>query len=81
MNLPAEHIIAPPPRFVSVNWPKLWRYRDLFMVFARHDISVRHKVLGVLWAILQPLTTMVIVTFIFNCMAKIESGDGTPYPI
>ena len=83
MNPPTEHIIAPPPRFVSVNWPELWRYRDLFMVFTWRDISVRYKqtVLGVLWAILQPLTTMVIFTFIFNRMAKIESGDGTPYPI
>jgi lipopolysaccharide transport system permease protein len=83
MNEPDEFTIAPPTRFVSVNWGELWRYRDLFLVFAWRDISVRYKqtVLGVLWAIIQPVITMVIFTFIFNRLAKIESGDGTPYPI
>ena len=83
MNQPDEFTIAPPTRFVSLNWGELWRYRDLFLVFAWRDVSVRYKqtVLGVLWAILQPLITMLIFTFIFNGVAKIESGDGTPYPI
>jgi lipopolysaccharide transport system permease protein len=83
MSKATEFIIEPPKRFVSVNWGELWRYRDLFLVFAWRDVSVRYKqaVLGVLWAVIQPLMTMVIFTFIFNRMAKIESGDGTPYPI
>ena len=78
-----ELIIAPPKRLISVNWEELWRYRDLFWVFAWRDVSVRYKqtLLGVLWAIFQPLITMVIFTFIFNRVAKIESGDGSPYPI
>lgn len=83
MGSPIELIIAPPKRWLSINWGELWRYRDLFQVFAWRDISVRYKqtVLGVLWAILQPLITMVIFTFIFNRVAKIDSGDGSPYPI
>jgi len=83
MSQPDELTIAPPTRFISVNWRELWRYRDLFLVFAWRDISVRYKqtILGVLWAIFQPLVTMVIFTFIFNRVAKIESGDGSPYPI
>jgi lipopolysaccharide transport system permease protein len=83
MNQPTELVIAPPKRFVAVNWPELWRYRDLFLVLAWRDISVRYKqtVLGVLWALIQPVVTMVIFTFIFNRMANIQSGDGTPYPI
>jgi lipopolysaccharide transport system permease protein len=78
-----EFTIAPPGRYARINWPELWRYRDLFLVLAWRDISVRYKqtVLGVLWAVLQPVTTMVIFTFVFNRMAGIESGDGTPYPI
>ena len=53
------------------------------MVLAWRDISVRYKqaVLGAAWAIIQPVTTMVIFSFIFNRMANIQSGDGTPYPI
>jgi lipopolysaccharide transport system permease protein len=83
MRKPEEFIIAPPKRFTSVNWRELWRYRDLFVVFAWREIAVRYKqtVLGVLWAIFQPMAMMVIFTFIFNRMAKIESGDGSPYPI
>lgn len=78
-----EYRITPPKGHLRINWPELWRYRDLFLVLAWRDISVRYKqtVLGVLWAILQPVTTMVIFTFIFNRMAGIQSGDGTPYPI
>ena len=83
MNQPNDFVIVPPTRYISVNWAELWRYRDLFLVFAWRDISVRYKqtLLGVLWAIFQPLITMVIFTFIFNRVAKIESGDGSPYPI
>ena len=83
MSQPRELTIAPPRRLISVNWKELWRYRDLFLVFTWRDISVRYKqtVLGILWAIIQPVVTMVIFTFIFNRVAKIQSGDGTPYPI
>ncbi len=83
MSSGIEYVIAPPKRLLSVNWPELWRYRDLFLVLAWRDISVRYKqtVLGVAWAIFQPFISMVIFTFIFNRMARIDSGDGTPYPI
>ncbi len=76
-------IIAPPRRWLSFNWRELWRYRDLFIVLAWRDISVRYKqtVFGVAWAVFQPISAMVIFTFIFNRVAKIESGDGTPYPV
>ncbi len=55
----------------------------MFLVLAWRDISVRYKqtILGVLWAVLQPVITMIIFTVIFNKMAGIESGDRTPYPI
>ncbi len=79
----AEYVIAPPKRLPKIDWPELWRYRDLFLVLAWRDISVRYKqtALGVLWAIIQPVLTMVVFTLIFNQMAGIGSGDDTPYPI
>lgn len=78
-----EFTISPPAGLARMNWPELWRYRDLFLVMAWRDISVRYKqtALGVSWAVLQPVVTMVIFTFIFNRMAGIQSGDETPYPI
>jgi len=78
-----EFIIAPPKRWLAINWQELWRYRDLFLVLAWRDISVRYKqtALGIVWAIFQPFVTMIVFTFIFNRMANISSGDNTPYPI
>ena len=78
-----EYKITPPMGLLAVNWAELWRFRDLFLTLAWRDISVRYKqaALGVLWALLQPISTMLIFTFIFNRMANIQSGDGTPYPI
>lgn len=79
----AEYTITPPRRFLSVNWGELWRFRDLFLVLAWRDITVRYKqtVLGILWAVLQPVVTMIVFTFIFNRVGRIGSGDTTPYPI
>lgn len=68
---------------MPIEFGELWRYRDLFAALAVRDLAVRYKqtLLGAAWAILQPLVTMVIFTFVFNGMGKIDSGDGTPYPI
>ena len=83
MSLQAEFIIAPPKRWLSINWQELWRYRDLFLVLAWRDLAVRYKqtALGIVWAIFQPFVTMIVFTFIFNRMANITSGDATPYPV
>jgi lipopolysaccharide transport system permease protein len=79
----SEFIIAPPKRWLSINWQELWRYRDLFLVLAWRDIAVRYKqtALGIVWVVFQPFVTMIVFTFIFNRMASISSGDNTPYPI
>jgi lipopolysaccharide transport system permease protein len=61
---------------------ELWAYRELLYFFVWRDIKVRYKqtVLGALWAIIQPLFTMVIFSLFFGRLAKIPS-DGLPYPI
>jgi len=61
---------------------ELWDYRELFYFLAWRDMKVRYKqtVLGVLWAIIQPLFTMVIFTVVFGQMANISS-EGVPKPI
>jgi lipopolysaccharide transport system permease protein len=63
-------------------WRDLWRYRELFHVLAWRDISVRYKqtAIGVLWALIQPLLTMIIFTIIFSKVAKLPS-PGVPYPL
>ena len=61
---------------------KLRQYSDLLYTLSVHRIKVRYKqsVLGVCWAILQPLSMMLIFTFIFSFIARIPS-DGAPYAI
>lgn len=61
---------------------ELWLYRDLFYTLTVHRIKVRYKqsVLGLAWAILQPLSLMLIYTVIFSMIAKVPS-EGVPYAI
>jgi lipopolysaccharide transport system permease protein len=64
-------------------WFDIWRFRELFIVLAWRDISVRYKqtVIGVLWVIIQPVVTLTIFTFVFGELAKLPSDGGVPYPI
>ncbi|HEX6719840.1 MAG TPA: ABC transporter permease [Pyrinomonadaceae bacterium] len=61
---------------------KLGQYRDLLYTLSVHRIKVRYKqsVLGGLWAILQPVSLMLMFTFIFSFVARIPS-EGAPYAI
>jgi len=63
-------------------WMDIWRYRELFYILAWRDIAVRYKqtIIGVLWAVLRPLLTMIIFVVIFGKIAKLPS-EGVPYPI
>ncbi|MGJ0490486.1 ABC transporter permease [Methylobacter sp.] len=63
-------------------WNDLWRYRELFYFLAWRDILVRYKqtVIGVAWALLRPLLTMIVFSVIFGKLAKLPS-NGVPYPI
>jgi lipopolysaccharide transport system permease protein len=64
-------------------WRDLWRYRELFEVLAWRDLSVRYKqtAVGVLWAVIRPLLTMLVFTLIFGRIAKLPSDGGAPYPL
>lgn len=61
---------------------EVWAYRELFWVLVAKDIKVRYKqtVLGVGWAVIQPVATMLLFSLVFGRLAKIPS-DGFPYPI
>ncbi len=68
----------------KINLKELWLYRELLYFFAWRDIKVRYKqtVLGVGWAVLQPLLAAGIFTLFFNRVAGINSGARhIPYPV
>jgi len=78
----AEMLIAPPAGWRPIDFKELWAYRELLGFMVWRDVSVRYKqsILGILWALLTPLITMVIFTIIFGRIAKIPT-NGIPYPI
>ncbi len=76
-------IVLAPGKADAHYWGDLWRYRELFYVLAWRDIAVRYKqtVVGVLWAVLRPLLTMIIFTIIFGRLAKLPSEGAAPYAL
>jgi len=63
-------------------WKDLLHYRELLLILAWRDVAVRYKqaFLGITWALIQPLMTMVVLTVVFGKFAKLPS-DGIPYPV
>jgi lipopolysaccharide transport system permease protein len=76
-------LIIEPGRVEQNYWRDLWRYRELFIILAWRDVSVRYKqtVIGVAWAILRPLLTMIVFTVIFGRVAGLPSDGTAPYAL
>jgi lipopolysaccharide transport system permease protein len=79
---PVLTIYEPPRGWLSLHLREVWDYRELLVFLTWRDIKVRYSqaALGVSWALLQPLLTMVIFSVIFGNLAKLPS-DGIPYPV
>ena len=77
-----ERVIRPRHGLVAINFQELWRYRELFWQLTWRNILIRYKqtYLGVAWAVLQPLLTMVVFTIIFSRVAGMSS-NGAPFPV
>ena len=65
-----------------INLQELWQYRDLFWFLVKRDIKTRYaqSIMGVGWAIIQPVFSMIVFTVVFGNIAKINS-EGIPYAI
>ncbi|HBJ84565.1 MAG TPA: phosphate ABC transporter permease [Verrucomicrobiales bacterium] len=76
------HLIIEAGRSEAHYWCDIYRYKDLFFFLAWRDLLVRYKqtVVGVLWAVLRPLLTMLIFVAIFSRVAGLHSKD-MPYSI
>jgi lipopolysaccharide transport system permease protein len=69
-------------RSVRQYWKDIWRYRELFYILAWRDVAVRYKqtVIGIVWAFLRPLLTMLIFALVFGKIANLPS-EGVPYTV
>src|SRR4029077_11750534 len=74
--------VAPPTGWIQLGLAEAFEYRELVAFLIWRDIKVRYKqtTLGVLWAWLQPLMTMVVFAVVFGRLARLPS-DGVPYPV
>jgi lipopolysaccharide transport system permease protein len=79
---PVTTVISPQGRRFSLDLRELWSYRDLLWLFVWRDISIRYKqsLVGIGWAILQPVALMIVFSIVFGRLADLPS-DGSPYPI
>ena len=74
--------IVPTQGWAALRLKELWAYRELLYFLVWRDVKVRYKqtALGAIWAILQPVFTMVVFSLFFGRLGKIPS-DGLPYPL
>jgi lipopolysaccharide transport system permease protein len=83
MSNPQTGVIIAPGQAEKHYWRDLWRYRELFLVLAWRDVSVRYKqtVIGLAWALLNPLLTMIVFTIVFGKLAKLPAEGAAPYAL
>ena len=82
MKRVVEREIAPGRRRSLFNLVELWRYRDLLLMLAWRDVAIRYRrlVLGIVWAILQPIGMVVVLNQILGRTAAMQA-PGLPYPL
>ena len=75
-------IIKPRKGWRFIDWGELFRYKDLFYFLTIRGIKAKYaqSILGVGWAIIQPLVSVFVLTVIFGKLAKMDS-EGFPYEL
>jgi homopolymeric O-antigen transport system permease protein len=78
----AHTVMEPRPGWRPVDLKELWRYRDLFWFLAIRDVKVRYKqtLLGVAWAVIQPVFMMVTFYIFFGRLGKLGPEKGHYFP-
>lgn len=65
----------------AINLRQIWLYRDLLMTLATRDVKLRYRqtALGAIWVILQPLLGAGVLSFVFNRVANVPTGNVPPF--
>ena len=81
-DIEGAHVIQATSGWQPIDLRELWEYRDLLYFLVLRDIKVRYaqSVLGIGWAVIQPVFFMVVFTIVFGKLAGLSS-DGAPYAI
>lgn len=84
MNSSTEHVIRPDRGWTGLDLQEIWSHRGLLYFLVWREIKVRYKqtVIGVAWALLQPLGMMAVFTLVFGMLLDVETGrEGLPYAL
>ena len=75
-------VIEPPTAWRQLGFRDFWRYRELQWMLGCRDIKVRYRqtAVGVIWAVLQPLRTMIILSVVFGWLAGLGRRPRAYYP-
>ena len=73
-------VIRPEQPWWRLDLKEFWRYRDLITLLVKRDITAQYKqtILGMLWHVIQPLTTTFTFAFIFGKAAGLSPSDLPP---
>jgi lipopolysaccharide transport system permease protein len=79
----SHRIVLEAGRIERNYWRDLWRYRELFAIFAWRDVAVRYRqtLIGIAWAIVRPFLTMVIFVVVFGHLARLPTDGAAPYAL
>lgn len=75
-------VIKPRDKMLAIDFKEMWRYRDLFALFVRRNITTQYKqtILGPLWFIITPVLSVIVYVAVFGGIAGIPT-DGVPAPL
>jgi lipopolysaccharide transport system permease protein len=80
-----ELVIQPSKGWIGVDWWELWRFRELLYFLVWRDVKVRYKqaILGIGWAILDPILNMILFTAIFGVALNMQNKlpPGLPFAV
>ncbi len=76
-------IVIRPGQSARHYWRDLWHYRELLWFLSWRDVLVRYKqtVIGIAWALIRPLLTMLVFTVVFSVIARLPSTGSAPYTL
>lgn len=78
-----QEIVIEAGRTAKNYWKDLWRFKELLLILALRDVTVRYKQtsIGILWAIIRPVMMMMVFVFAYDKVAKIKDDSNIKYQV
>ncbi|MBN9088925.1 MAG: ABC transporter permease [Reyranella sp.] len=79
----APYVVLEAGRADRQYWQDFWRFRELLLILAWRDVSVRYRqtTVGIAWAFIRPFLTTVVFTVVFGHIARVQPDNAVPYAL